>query len=115
MVMAYRLCSDLRPRQSKHLNYHPPAALIEQNCQLSLRIGYQRVNPAAASSYTLHHENGGFIMLAVKRSGASLLESYFKTFPRVAVLGVRQCGWTTLLQTLPAGWSNTFRPIFIAT
>ena len=54
-------------------------------------------------------------MLAVKRSGASLLESYFKTFPRVAVLGVRQCGWTTLLQTLPAGWSNTFRPIFIAT
>ena len=45
-------------------------------------------------------------MLAMKRSYASLLESYLKTFPCVALLGVRQCGKTTLLQTLPARWKH---------
>jgi hypothetical protein len=42
----------------------------------------------------------------MKRSYAALLQSYLKTFPCVALLGVRQCGKTTLLQTLPAGWTR---------
>jgi hypothetical protein len=42
----------------------------------------------------------------MKRSYAALLQSYLKTFPCVALLGVRQCGKTTLLQTLPAGWKR---------
>jgi predicted AAA+ superfamily ATPase len=45
-------------------------------------------------------------MLCMKRSYASLLDAYLKTFPCVALLGVRQCGKTTLLQTLPAGWRH---------
>ena len=39
-------------------------------------------------------------MLAMERSYASLLESYLQIFPCAALLGVRQCGKTTLLQTL---------------
>ena len=42
----------------------------------------------------------------MKRSYASLLASYLAQFPCVAVLGVRQCGKTTLLQTLPANWKR---------
>ncbi len=45
-------------------------------------------------------------MLGMKRSYASLLQSYLATFPCVALLGVRQCGKTTLLQTLPPGWKH---------
>ena len=43
-------------------------------------------------------------MLGVKRASAALLRSYLTTFPCVALLGVRQCGKTTLLETLPAVW-----------
>ncbi|WP_373057761.1 ATP-binding protein [Gemmatimonas sp.] len=42
----------------------------------------------------------------MRRAAESLLESYLETFPCVAVLGVRQCGKTTLLQTLPASWKQ---------
>ena len=42
----------------------------------------------------------------MKRSYATLLESYLQTFPCVGLLGVRQCGKTTLLQTLPTGWKH---------
>jgi predicted AAA+ superfamily ATPase len=45
-------------------------------------------------------------MLGVKRAYAGLLRSYLKTFPCVALLGVRQCGKTTLLKTLPATWKH---------
>jgi predicted AAA+ superfamily ATPase len=45
-------------------------------------------------------------MLGMNRAYASLLAAYLKTFPCVAVLGVRQCGKTTLLQTLPAAWKH---------
>ncbi len=45
-------------------------------------------------------------MLAMKRACARLLASYLKAFPCVALFGVRQCGKTTLLQTLPAGWKH---------
>lgn len=55
-------------------------------------------------SFTLQFESAHLIMPAMKRSYASLLASYLKTFPCVALFGVRQCGKTTLLQTLPAGW-----------
>lgn len=45
-------------------------------------------------------------MLGMKRCYASLLESYLKIFPCVALLGVRQCGKTTLLQKLPPEWKR---------
>ena len=43
-------------------------------------------------------------MLGMKRTSETLLGAYLKTFPCVALLGVRQCGKTTLLETLPASW-----------
>ncbi|MSQ53455.1 MAG: ATP-binding protein [Betaproteobacteria bacterium] len=43
-------------------------------------------------------------MLGMKRATLSLLRAYLKTFPCVALLGVRQCGKTTLLESLPAKW-----------
>ena len=45
-------------------------------------------------------------MRAMKRGYAGLLQSYLESFPCVALIGVRQCGKTTLLQTLPAGWRH---------
>lgn len=45
-------------------------------------------------------------MLCMKRASAGLLRAYLKTFPCVALLGVRQCGKTTLLETLPANWRH---------
>lgn len=44
------------------------------------------------------------IMHGMKRAYEDLLHSYLRMFPCVAVIGVRQCGKTTLLQTLPEGW-----------
>lgn len=40
----------------------------------------------------------------MQRAVAALLRSYLDTFPCVAVIGVRQCGKTTLLKTLPENW-----------
>jgi hypothetical protein len=45
-------------------------------------------------------------MQGMKRSAASLLRAYLKAFPCVALLGVRQCGKTTLIRTLPANWRH---------
>jgi hypothetical protein len=42
----------------------------------------------------------------MKRAVSGLLRAYLKSFPCVAVLGVRQSGKTTLLRTLPAGWKH---------
>lgn len=42
----------------------------------------------------------------MKRACVDLLRSYLKTFPCVAVIGVRQCGKTTLLKSLPRGWRH---------
>jgi uncharacterized protein len=42
----------------------------------------------------------------MKRACEALLESYLATFPCVAIIGVRQCGKTTLLSTLPKGWKQ---------
>lgn len=42
----------------------------------------------------------------MKRAYAGLLRAYLKTFPCVALFGVRQCGKTTLLETLPANWKR---------
>lgn len=39
------------------------------------------------------------------RAAAPLLVSYLDSFPCVAVLGVRQCGKTTLIHTLPKPWT----------
>lgn len=40
----------------------------------------------------------------MKRAVERLLAEYLASFPCVAILGVRQCGKTTLLGTLPRGW-----------
>jgi len=40
----------------------------------------------------------------MKRSYENLLLSYLDIFPCVALIGVRQCGKTTLLDALPEGW-----------
>jgi len=40
----------------------------------------------------------------VKRAAETLLAEYLAAFPCVAILGVRQCGKTTLLGSLSAGW-----------
>lgn len=42
----------------------------------------------------------------MKRSYAALLTRYLESFPCVALLGVRQCGKTTLLHQLPPGWQH---------
>jgi predicted AAA+ superfamily ATPase len=41
----------------------------------------------------------------MERAVAPLLDEYLGTFPCVAILGVRQCGKTTLLGTLPREWA----------
>jgi len=42
----------------------------------------------------------------MKRSYEKLLRSYLGIFPCVALIGVRQCGKTTLLDVLPAEWKR---------
>jgi predicted AAA+ superfamily ATPase len=42
----------------------------------------------------------------MKRAVQTLLAEYLATFPCVAILGVRQCGKTTLLNTLPSAWQT---------
>jgi len=42
----------------------------------------------------------------MKRADEKLLRSHLEGFPCVALIGVRQCGKTTMLGTLPAGWSR---------
>lgn len=45
-------------------------------------------------------------MHGMKRACEELLHSYLRTFPCVAIIGIRQCGKTTLLRTLPKGWKQ---------
>jgi len=42
----------------------------------------------------------------MKRACEHLLQSYLDDFPCVALIGVRQCGKTTLLETLPPVWKR---------
>jgi len=42
----------------------------------------------------------------MKRAVQALLAEYLASFPCVAILGPRQCGKTTLLGTLPRGWTT---------
>lgn len=42
----------------------------------------------------------------MNRAYESLLQMYLATFPCVALIGVRQCGKTTLLDVLPEGWKR---------
>ena len=45
-------------------------------------------------------------MLGMVRADTRLLRRYLRDFPCVVLLGVRQCGKTTLLETLPASWKR---------
>ncbi|NJD20896.1 MAG: hypothetical protein FIA95_16630, partial [Gemmatimonadetes bacterium] len=40
---------------------------------------------------------------AMRRAAATLLAENLTAFPCVAILGVRQCGKTSLLRSLPSG------------
>jgi len=42
----------------------------------------------------------------IKRNYEALLHEYLKMFPCVGIIGPRQCGKTTLLQTLPKAWKH---------
>ena len=42
----------------------------------------------------------------MKRAYESLLREYLKAFPCVGIIGPRQCGKTTFLETLPADWKR---------
>jgi uncharacterized protein len=42
----------------------------------------------------------------MERACDRLLKSYLETFPCVAIIGIRQCGKTTLLNALPGGWKT---------
>jgi predicted AAA+ superfamily ATPase len=44
--------------------------------------------------------------MVVLRAFETLLHSYLESFPCVAIVGVRQCGKTTLLGTLPETWKR---------
>ncbi len=44
----------------------------------------------------------------MKRGYAQLLQSYLRIFPCVALLGVRQCGKTTLAKRFAAGSQSYF-------
>ena len=55
---------------------------------------------------TLQNQTNGFTPQGMKRSYEDLLLAYLKAFPCVALIGVRQCGKTTLLQALPSGWMS---------
>ncbi len=56
--------------------------------------------------FTLQIETSSFIMLGMKRAYESLLREYLTTFPCVGIIGPRQCGKTTFLETLPKGWKR---------
>jgi predicted AAA+ superfamily ATPase len=45
-------------------------------------------------------------MHEMKRAYQKRLFSYLRMFPCIALIGVRQCGKTTLLRTLPAPWKR---------
>lgn len=42
----------------------------------------------------------------MKRAFEGLVRSYLESFPCVALIGVRQCGKTTMLRTLPTNWKH---------
>ncbi|MFH1999193.1 MAG: hypothetical protein ABIK28_05910 [Planctomycetota bacterium] len=42
----------------------------------------------------------------IKREYESLMIEYMGMFPCVGIIGPRQCGKTTLIQTLPEGWKH---------
>lgn len=54
----------------------------------------------------MHFQGVSLIMHGMRRAYEALLRSYLGTFPCVALIGVRQCGKTTLLQSLPPGWKR---------
>ena len=53
---------------------------------------------------TLHFQSLCFKLHGMIRKYERLLKEYLTFFPCVALIGSRQCGKTTLLQTLPQDW-----------
>ena len=52
----------------------------------------------------MHFQSICFKLQGMNRHYEKLLKEYLAFFPCVALIGPRQCGKTTLLQTLPKGW-----------
>ncbi|MBC8434587.1 MAG: ATP-binding protein [Desulfobacterales bacterium] len=52
----------------------------------------------------MHFQSVCFKLQGMNRHYEKLLKEYLAFFPCVALIGPRQCGKTTLLQTLPRGW-----------
>lgn len=53
----------------------------------------------------MHFQSYSFIMQGVKRDYLELLKEQLQFFPCVAVLGPRQCGKTTLVQSMEGSWN----------
>ena len=72
---------------------HVPLPVEDRSCGILRRCEYAFAAPGLSLPfYTLHYEIYTLIMLGMKRAYAGLLRAYLKTFPCVALLGVRQCG-----------------------
>jgi predicted AAA+ superfamily ATPase len=52
----------------------------------------------------MQNESNYLTMQGMKPAYEALLQSYLKLFSCVVVIGIRQCGKTKLLKTLPASW-----------
>ena len=55
-------------------------------------------------AFTLQIETLSLKLIGMDRAWSTLLNTYLTRFPCVAILGVRQCGKTTLLRGLPKPW-----------
>jgi predicted AAA+ superfamily ATPase len=55
---------------------------------------------------TLQNQSDGSILQGVKRTCEALMREYLGMFPCVAVVGVRQCGKTTMVRRLPEDWRH---------
>lgn len=54
----------------------------------------------------MHFQRCSFILRTMKRVYERLLKESLEQFPCVALVGARQCGKTTLLETLPPQWKK---------
>ncbi len=74
----------------------------------SHRKGYDEGARVAsiAGKAVLQIESICFKLRSMKRACEPLLTTYLQSFPCVALIGVRQCGKTTLLKTLPTDWKH---------
>ena len=54
----------------------------------------------------MHFESITFILQGMRRHIQAKIDEALRLFPCVAILGVRQCGKTTLINNLPKNWKQ---------